>query len=186
MKEKQDSYNTTLIDFAQVGVELASLLEQASEILRHDFIDQSVKILPLLYIKARLLPKYDYDPTLDYAPEYISEESYDFVGQAVAAKLGEYDSFLTTMLSDMQYSDAPMSASISEYLADVYQQVGNLLGVLREEETSMLPTAIGRCRYYFAEYWGRHLLAALQALHELSVSFIEDEGDSMDKSVPYI
>ena len=70
----------------------------------------------------------------------------------------------------MQYSDTPVGASIGECLADVYQQVGNLLGVVRQSNDRAIPQAIGRCLTYFGEYWGNRLLAAAGALHELRYS----------------
>ncbi|ERJ80966.1 hypothetical protein HMPREF1988_02159 [Porphyromonas gingivalis F0185] len=163
-------YSPELIEFATVGVEFCALVEQAAAHRTTDFIDKASKVLPLLYLKTALLPPYEYSEEVDFVEEYITEESYEQVRSAVESLLGSYDSFLDARHSDMQYSDTPVGASIGECLADVYQQVGNLLGVVRQSNDRAIPQAIGRCLTYFGEYWGNRLLAAASALHELRYS----------------
>ena len=174
-------YSSELIEFATVGVEYCALVEQASTHSTADFIDKASKLLPLLYLKAALLPPYEYSEETDYVEEYIVEDAYEQVRNTIVALLGEYDSFLDARHADMRYSDTPVGASIGEYLADVYQQVGNLLGIVRQSNDAAIPTAIGRCRSYFAEYWGNRLIAAAGALHELRYGevyrMLEEEND---------
>lgn len=181
MKDQKDKtiYSPELIDFVTVGVEFCALLEQASTNQPLDFVDKASKILPLLYLKTALLPPYEYSDEIDVVEEYIQEDTYERVRMSVVTLMGEFDSFLDAQHADMRYSDTPVGASIGEYLADVYQQVGNLLGVVRQSNDSAIPLAIGRCRYYFGEYWGGRLLAAEAALHELRYSesfrYLEEE-----------
>ncbi len=158
-------YTQEVLEFAAVGVRLAALLEQASD--QSSFIQQAVLQLPQLYLSTLRLPDYLYDSEMDYLEEYITEGAYEAVRGRISSLLGEGDAYLTTQSDQMQYSDTPIAAFISEALADVYQQIGNLLGILRDENEEALPAAIGRCRYHFSEYWGRELLEALTALHQL-------------------
>ena len=43
--------------------------------------------------------------------------------------MAEEDIYLEVFLEDMKYSDTPISASVSENLADLYQEFFNLIDV---------------------------------------------------------
>ena len=99
----------------------------------------------------------------------------------VSSLLGEDDAYLSAQSEEMTYSDTPIAAFISEGLSDVYQQVGNLLGILRDENEEALPAAVGRCRHYFHEYWGQALLESLTALHRIYTSQLQTQDDDKDE-----
>lgn len=171
-------YTPTLIQFATTGVEFASLVERGDAL--RPFVKSSLRLLPLLYSQVLTLPEYLYSPETDYIEEYITEQSYEQVRERIANILGEHDSYLTTASSQMQYSDTPLTSFISEAMADVYQHVGNLLGVLREQNELALPGAVGRCLLYWREHWGLTLCSALSALHAVYISLEEDEEDDTE------
>lgn len=162
---EQSIYTPELIAFTQTGVELASLLEQRGD--KKLFIQHLLRLLPRLYSLMLSLPSYFYNPEEDFVEEYVSEQSYERLRQAVAELLGAEDLYLSTITEDMQYSDTPIATSLSEQLADIYQHVGNLLGIIRQENILALPAAIGRCRMYWQEHWGLALISAMGALHQL-------------------
>ena len=173
-------YTQEVLEFAAVGVKFAGLMEQVSAFEKRQFVHETILILPQLYLSTLRLPDYLYSPEEDYIEEFVTEETYEGVRLRVAELLGEKDSFLSCQSEEMQYSDTPLAVFVSEYLADVYQQVGNLLGVLRDENERALPAAIGRCILYFREYWGAHLLEALTSLHRTYTQLLRLEEDDED------
>lgn len=40
-------------------------MEKAKQLGKREFVDQSVKLLPLLYLCTHLLPSYEYDSQVD-------------------------------------------------------------------------------------------------------------------------
>lgn len=189
MEHKEDTqsiYTPELIAFAQTGVEFASLLEQRGE--KDTLIDKLLKVLPRLYSLMLSLPSYFYNPEEDLIEEYITEESYEHIRGRLETLLGSDDLYLSTNHADIEYSDTPIAISLSEQLADIYQHVGNLLGVIRQENVLALPAAIGRCRLYWQEHWGLALISALGALHQLYVAksqvdmmeWDDEEGADLD------
>ena len=173
-------YTKEVLEFAAVGVKFASLLEQASSLGERAFIQEAILVLPQLYLSTLRLPDYLYSPEEDYIEEFVTEETYEGVRLRVAELLGEKDSFLSCQAEEMQYSDTPLAAFVSEYLADVYQQTVNLLGILRDENEEALPAAIGRCLFHFHSYSGLHLLEALTALHRLHTQLLSSSDDEED------
>lgn len=189
MNQRQNSegsiYSPQLIEFASVGVEFAGLVERAEDL--RALLQGCLRTLPRLYSLMLTLPAYLYDAETDYIEEYISEHSYDRVRLRLSDLLGEYDTYLTTLADGVEYTETAVLAFISEQLADVYQHIGNLLGILREENEQALPLAIGRCHLYWREHWGASVCSVLGALHQAYLSLPEEdlEEDEADEADEY-
>mgnify|MGYP002226073761 FL=1 len=109
--------------------------------------------MPLLYLKATLLPEAEEDE--DAEPELtVTEDMYESVRNRIAGLLGEKDSYLETFHPDMQYSDTPIAAFISENLADVYQDTGNFISLFRQGNEEVMLEAIVLCRKNFCGILG--------------------------------
>lgn len=166
-------YTREIIEFVAIGVKFAQVLEQGGE--RMSYIKQLLECMPRLYSQTLSLPNYFYDTEEDFIEEYITEGAYEAVRLKAERLLGEDDQYLSTMSADMQYSDTPIASRISEQLADIYQHVGNLLGIIKEMNEMALPSAIGRCLLYWREHWGGVLLSALGGLHSIYIRLAEDD-----------
>lgn len=165
-KENTPIYNRNTIEFVTVALEFCTFIEKSGEYSLLDFTDKSVKLLPLLYLKATLLP--EVETFNDFtAEQMVTEDIYENMRTRIADLLGEYDTYLETFHPDMQYSDTPIVAYISENLADVYQDVGNFISIFRQGNEAIMIESIGMCRENFRIYWGGQLLNALKALHSI-------------------
>jgi hypothetical protein len=151
------------IGFVAVGVEFCALVEAGGEMEAAAFVEKATALLPLLYWRASLLPAVDGEEEM--LELCITEQMYESVRSRVAAALGERDTYLETFHPDMPFSDAPVAAFISEDLADVYQDVGNLCALFRQGNEAVMLEALALCRVNFRNYWGQKLLNALKALH---------------------
>lgn len=170
-KENNPIYERNTLEFVTVALEFCTFVESTEESELSGFADKAIKLLPLLYLKAALLPEVEMEE--DSEPELtVTEDMYESVRNRVAGLLGERDSYLETFHPDMQYSDAPIAAFISENLADVYQDTGNFISLFRQGNEEVMQEAIALCRTNFREYWGQQLLNALKALH--AVRYDED------------
>lgn len=168
-KENNPIYERNTIEFVTVALEFCTFVETAGQAGLFDFTDKAVKLLPLLYLKATLIPEVSLEEEIE--PELsVTEEMYESVRTQIAALLGEKDSYLETFHPDMQYSDAPIAAFISENLADVYQDTGNFVSLFRQGNEEVMLEAIALCRNNFREFWGQQLLNALKALHAVRYS----------------
>lgn len=168
-------YTPELIDLVRLGVGFMSLLEQ--DTTQRKTIEQLLLLLPRLYTQTRLLPNYLYDWEEDLLEEYISEESYEVIRERLSHKFGATDAFLVPLVEEGVYRSDCTQLTISECVADIYQHLGNLLGIIRAENTEAVPAAIGRYLLYFREYWGRQLLLALPALHDALWQLAEQEDE---------
>lgn len=163
-KENNPIYERNTLEFVTVALEYCAFIEAVGQTGLLDFVDKATKILPLLYLKAALLPEVEEDEEAE--PEFaVTEDMYESVRSRIAALLGEHDSYLETFHPDMQYSDAPIAAFASENLADVYQDAGNFIAQFRQGNEEVMQEAIAVCRNNFRQFWGQQALNALKALH---------------------
>lgn len=158
-------YDKNTLEFVTITLEFCALMEATSKHTIFSFTDKAVKILPLLYLKATLLPVGE-GRDEQYEPEhFITENTYEIIRHRIADLLGEYDSYLETFHPDMKYSDTPIAATISETLADVYQDLGDFVALFRQENEEVMEQALFVCEENFRFYWGQKVLNALKALH---------------------
>ncbi len=175
MEQKQFNYDKTILEFLTVAVQFCTLLEQANLTEVKPFIDRITKILPLLYLKADLMPEYDSDELLE-TQSFVTEENYNIVRNNIAVLLGQHDDFLEVFVEDMKYSDKPILATISENLADIYQDVKNFVMFFKiEAQDDLIFEAVAKCKENFKFYWGQRCVNVMRPLHELK--FVSDEKE---------
>ena len=165
-------YQEPAIEFVTVAVQLCLYLEQAAEHEKADFIEKMLCLLPLLYLKARLLPKAAEE--MDGYPErFVTEQEYEDLRQLIAQQLGSDDAYLEVFVEDMRYSDEPITAFISENIADIYQEIKDLACNYQTREEAIMNDALVSCLEAFEQHWGQKLLNVLRPLHALSQTIEE-------------
>lgn len=171
-------YAKNVIEFVTVTAEVCLLLERVDELSRNDFILQTVKLLPLLYLKAETTERPE--PIFDESTErFVTEEDYLFVKEKIEQLLGNDNVYLEVFHPEMKYSDTPIAAFISEDLADIYQELKDFATNYSMGITDIMNDAMVVCLEAFEEHWGRKLLNTLRALHALRYS---EEFHSFDKN----
>ena len=152
--------------FIALSNEFCSAIENAMEFEKEDFVAKMLKMLPRIYMTVTDIDIEESNEDY-YALPYLDESVYDNLRPQLAALMGEDDVFLETFEEDMKYSDAPVSATISEDLADIYQQLYNFVASVRDVDTEAINSIIITCKEDFASYWGQTLCNVLRALHSV-------------------
>ena len=146
---------------------------------RDTFVDTSLKILPLLYLKAAMLPETEIIG--DEAPEsYVTEETYEVLRINLAGILAEKDDYLDVFIQDMVYSDQPIKKNISEDLADIYQAIKDFIFVFQLGLNETMNDSLAICQEQFKEYWGQTLVNTLRALHDVKYRQSEEDEPEDD------
>ena len=152
--------------FIALSNEFCSAIENAMEFEKEDFVAKMLKMLPRIYMTVTDIDIEESNEDY-YALPYLDESVYDNLRSQLASLMGEDDVFLETFEEDMKYSDAPVSATISEDLADIYQQLYNFVASVRDVDTEAINSIIITCKEDFASYWGQTLCNVLRALHSV-------------------
>lgn len=173
-------YSKNSIEFVTVALEFCNFLEKTDERTRDEFTQTCVKLLPLLYLKACLLP--DCEPEeIEENEKFVTEEVYEYIRNRIAGLLGDQDAYLEVFHSDMQYSDTPIAACLSENLADIYQDIKDFISVYRLGEEKSMLVALSNCRENFRHYWGQKLVNAQRPLHAICFTESPDDGTGNGK-----
>ena len=172
MEENKPIYHHDVLEFVTVAVQYCAFLESIEGKEREEVLDILSKLLPLLYLKGTLLPRYELleDATTE---DHVTEENYDIIRNNIAIIMGDKDDYLDVFVEDMKYSEAPILMTISENLADIYQELKNFAYVYKLGNEDAMMNALSICKMNFESEWGMKLANVLRAIHE--VKYNEDD-----------
>ncbi|MDD4754936.1 MAG: DUF5063 domain-containing protein [Prolixibacteraceae bacterium] len=157
-------YSKNTVEFVTVASEFCSLMENVRNFEFKENMHKMQRMLPLLYLKASMLPKTE--KILENELEkYISEMDYNVVQQRWLDLLGENDSYYEVFDPDLQFSGEPVTASISESLTDIYQDLKDFIIAYSIGNEEIMNDALYDCEYHFEDFWGQRLVNVLRAVH---------------------
>lgn len=87
-KENNPIYERNTLEFVTVALEFCTFVETAGQNGLFDFIDKGIKLLPLLYLKATLLPEAEVDDEDDEPELTVTEDMYEAVRTRIARPAG--------------------------------------------------------------------------------------------------
>ena len=154
-----------VFEFTAVAVEVCKRLENAASLNRKEFISSMLKLLPLLYLKSQIVLHFNNESDV-YLEHVVTEDDYNAIRYSIADKLGEYDDYLDVFLEDMKYSDSPIHRTVSEDLADIYQELRDFLHIYEQDFEESTAAALGELSDTFAQRWGQTVVNVLRPLHE--------------------
>ena len=166
-------YAPVTLDFVTIGVEFCSFLEKMEVKSRTEWAKTMLRILPLLYVKATLLPSVEVIGD-QMAEVFVKEQDYMLIANQVASVLAEEDVYLDVFVEDMKYSDRPVSSFVSEDIADIYQDIRNFVSVYQHGLEETMVFALNDIAENFRAYWGQKLVNVLRPLHALVYKPLDD------------
>ena len=175
-------FDKNSIEFVTVAAEYCGFIERARGAERKTFVDTALKILPLLYLKASLIPECELIGEEDLEV-FVTEDDYEMVRRAVAHVMGPQDDYLEVFHPDMAYSDTPIKKCISEDLADIYQDLKDFICVFQLGLNATMNDSLCICKEHFAEFWGQRLVNTMRALHDVKYNTSTDD-DADDTDIP--
>ena len=156
--------------FLALANEYCATLESARDTDRESFTAAMLRLLPRIYIAASDLRRDDTAMTDALVADALEEEYYDAVRDAVAALMGEDDTYLEVFEEDMKYSDTPIGASVAEGLADLFQVLYNIVQTARDATPELISELMPVVREDFAAYWSQTLCNVLRAINIIHYS----------------
>ena len=169
-------FDKNSIEFVTVAAEYCSFIERSRGADKKTFVDTALKILPLLYLKASLIPECELMGEGDLEV-FVTEDDYEYVRLVVAHVMGAQDDYLEVFHPDMAYSDTPIKKTISEDLADIYQDLKDFISVFQLGLNATMNDSLCVCKEHFAEFWGQRLVNTMRALHDVKYNTSDEEAD---------
>ncbi|MFN8241154.1 MAG: DUF5063 domain-containing protein [Bacteroidales bacterium] len=161
-------YSRHVVEFVAVANEFCKYAEHARSINGDEMLTIMQRLLPLLYLKGAFLPVFE--PHFDDGNEkFVTESDWSHVKEAFRSRFASADDYLV-LPRDKDKNEDPVPATISEDMADLYQDLKNFILLYQTGTEEVMNDAVWECRLNFEEFWGRKLLNAMSAIHEFIVS----------------
>ena len=167
-------YSKNVIEFITVANEYCAFVEKSVNFSKKDFVEKLQKLLPLIYLKATLLPKVE-TVCEDEIEKFVTESDWNFVYSGIKSKLGDSDTFIEILDPMAAEVDEPIASNISENCADIYQDLKDLITTYKVCNNDSMNDALADCISNFEEYWGQRLVNTLRAIHFVKYNTDFDE-----------
>jgi hypothetical protein len=162
-------YSRNVVEFVAVANEFCKYCERASELKGDELLKILQRILPLMYLKASLLPQLE-SYFEDGNEKFVTESDWVKVHSTLREKFGTADDFMEVFDDRMNDSEGPVISSISENLADMYQDIKDFLLLYQTGTTEVMNDAVWECRLNFETFWGQKLVNSMRAIHKFIYS----------------
>ena len=160
-------YQESTISFVTAAAQTCLLIEQYESYNREEWREQMLRLLPVLYLRTRLVEKEEL--VLEEEPQrFVTEEDYNYTLIGLRHLLGSDDAYLDVFVDQGVYTDEVQTAYISEGLADIYQELKDMAAAFQTGEEAIMHDAVVLCREAFEIHWGQKLLAVMRAMHALN------------------
>jgi hypothetical protein len=159
-------YSQEVIAFTSTANAFCAALESVNDVGRRTFLENMQKILPDLYLKVLLLPELE-NIFEEGNEKFVTIDDWNTIHDGILIKLGQFDDYLEVFDKKIEESEEPVTRSISEDLADIYQDIKDFLMLYRVGTNELMNDAIWECRQNFETYWGQKLVNVIRAIHNL-------------------
>lgn len=175
-------YSRNVVEFVAVANEFCKYAEHAPELKGDEILKIMQRLLPLMYLKASLLPALE--PFFEDGNEkFVSEADWSRIHNTLAEKIGTADEFIEIPDERTSETDSPVLSSISENMADIYQDMKDFLLLYQTGTKEVMNDALCECRMNFENIWGQKLVNSLKAIHrfiysgeEIGSREVEEDG----------
>ena len=162
-------YSRNVVEFVAVANEFCKYAEHASELKGDELLKILQRILPLLYLKASLLPQLD--PFFEDGNEkFVTEADWTVMNDILKEKFGTANDYLEVFDEKINESEEAVVSSISENMADIYQDMKDFLLLYQTGTGEVMNDAVWECRMNFENFWGQKLVNSMRAIHKFLYS----------------
>ncbi len=166
--------SANVLDMFTVANEFCIFTEKAEKYNPDEVLQYYAKICPLLYLKGAILPVVDADEDF-FGERFVNEDQWENIYNSLLTVFPGNDDFFT--LSYENADNMPLKASISEHLADIYQDLKDFVLLYQKNHTYARQNAVHECRKLFITHWGARIAALLPALH--FIAFPNEDEDEI-------
>jgi len=179
-------YSRNVVEFVAVANEFCKYAEHASKLKGDELLKILQRILPLMYLKASLLPQLE--PFFEDGNEkFVTEDDWTNINETLKEKFGTANDYLEVFDEKINETEGPIVSSISENMADIYQDMKDFLLLYQTGTAEVMNDAILECRMNFENFWGQKLVNSMRAIHKFiysgeEIGKVEKETNTDDEN----
>jgi hypothetical protein len=139
----------------------------------------------MMYIKASLLPATE--PFFEDGNEkFVTETDWVRIHTTLREKFGTADDYLEVFDEKLNDSEGPVVSSVSENMADIYQDIKDFLLLYQTGTSEVMNDALWECKMNFENFWGQKLVNSMRAIHRFiysgeEIGKIENDSEESDE-----
>ena len=157
-------YSKNVIEFVTVAKEFCNYVESCENQSKENILNTLQKFLPLLYIKASLIPAVE-PFSEDGNENFVTETHWNKINNIFNQKFGEDDTYRDVYDNMMNELNEMTTLSLAEDITDIYQDTKNFISQYNFGNEEIMNDALWECKNNFEIYWGNRLLSALKTIH---------------------
>ncbi|MGE5423775.1 MAG: DUF5063 domain-containing protein [Syntrophothermus sp.] len=158
-------YSRKVLEMLTVANEFCLFLEKSEDYPKEDVLKFLQKIIPLIYIKASLLPDIDVADE-EMSEHFVTEEQWEDMFNVLRAKFGDDDIFYFVDHHEKSNQDG-IRASLSECFTDIYQDLKDFVLLYQKPIKASMEIAVRDCKQLFETRYGYRMVNAHSAIHYL-------------------
>lgn len=152
-------------EMVMVANEFCHFVETAETQSKEIVLNVLQKMMPLMYLKGSLLPEISVSNP-DANVRFVTEEDWNNIYNVLKNKIENDDHFLF-LKNDSESDDTPETFSISEEIADIYQDMKDCLKLLQINTKDAQENAISELYNLFMNHWGIRVCRVQYAIHQM-------------------
>ena len=156
-------YSRKVIDMLTISNEYCLFMEKAEDYTKEEVFQYVQKLLPLIYLKASLLPVIPVNDE-NATEHFVTEEQWEDLFNTLSIKFGNDDIYYFIDLHEKSHYD-PVRASLSENLTDLYQDLKDFVLLYQKPLRTSQENAVRDCKNLFETRFGYRMINAQQAIH---------------------
>jgi hypothetical protein len=178
-------YSRNVVDFVAVANEFCKYAERSAELKGDELLKILQRILPMMYIKASLLPATE--PFFENGNEkFVTESDWVRIHASLREKFGTADDYLEVFDEKINDSEGPVVSSVSENMADIYQDIKDFLLLYQTGTPEVMNDALWECKMNFENFWGQKLVNSMRAIHKFiysgeEIGKVENDSEESDE-----
>lgn len=184
--ENDPVFSRNVVEFVAVANEFCKYAEHAQQLKGDELLKILQRILPLMYLKASLLPQLE--PFFEDGNEkFVTEADWININEILKEKFGTANDYLEVFDDRINDTEGPVTSSISENMADIYQDMKDFLLLYQTGTGEVMNDAVWECRMNFENFWGQKLVNSMRAIHKFlysgeEIGKIEKEDDENEEN----
>ena len=166
--------STVVLEMIRVAHEYNVFSEDIEKKKVEDILSFYQKVIPLMYIKAALLPDIEVsDATAN--ERYVAEEHWENVFMSLKEKFGKMDEYW-----ELDDNNDSVKVSLAEKLADIYQDTKDFVVLFQKNQMAAKENAVFEIKRLFMVHWGPRCISALNQLHNTLYENEINEENELD------
>ena len=155
-------YSPFVLEFLAVAQKFCLFIEEIDKYNKNQIFDYLHKALPLLYVRGSVLPEI-VPENYDANEKYVTEEQWQNIFNTIREILKKGDEYW--FLENDNPLNESIKGSISENLADIYQDIKDFVLLYQKPIRDAKKIAVWEIRKLFKSHWGFRAVNLLKVMH---------------------